>query len=259
MELLLNVYAANKAKGAVADFMGHCLVAPDEATRSLTPGLWLVRGRSPLMYCIGQTRLLQPAASVTWSATWGVLAHPAGRRACAAQALERQPNLAVSDAAAAQRWQWWRRVTCVTRCCIVEAGVAGSKHLPPGVRTGVAVRGQQDAGVLPEAARLRPGPVARPARARGRRARHRAQARPGEPHGERRGPGRVKGHTLPKRCSSGDWCECGTQSWLPPCWRASRCALGCRPQDTTLRCSALGALRWGGYKVLMGFFFWAYS
>ena len=47
MELLLNVYAASKARGAVADFMGHCLVAPEEATRSLTPGLWLVRGQSP--------------------------------------------------------------------------------------------------------------------------------------------------------------------------------------------------------------------
>ena len=47
MELLLNVYTANKAKGAVADFMGHCLVEPEEATRSLTPGLWLVRGRLP--------------------------------------------------------------------------------------------------------------------------------------------------------------------------------------------------------------------
>lgn len=43
MELLLNVYAASKARGSIADFMGHCAVQPEEAKHRLTPGLWLVR------------------------------------------------------------------------------------------------------------------------------------------------------------------------------------------------------------------------
>ncbi len=42
MELLLNVYAASKARGSIADFMGHCAVQPEEANHRLTPGLWLV-------------------------------------------------------------------------------------------------------------------------------------------------------------------------------------------------------------------------
>ncbi|KAK9901304.1 hypothetical protein WJX75_005502 [Coccomyxa subellipsoidea] len=42
MELLLNVYAASKARGSIADFMGHCAVQPEEAKHRLTPGLWLV-------------------------------------------------------------------------------------------------------------------------------------------------------------------------------------------------------------------------
>lgn len=48
MELLLNVYAASKARGSIADFMGHCAVQPEEANHRLTPGLWLVCiSRSP--------------------------------------------------------------------------------------------------------------------------------------------------------------------------------------------------------------------
>ena len=43
MELLLNVYASSKARGSIADFMGHCTVDPEEANYRLTPGLWLVR------------------------------------------------------------------------------------------------------------------------------------------------------------------------------------------------------------------------
>lgn len=43
MEHLLNVYAAKAAKNSVADFMGYCSVTSDEANRSLTEGLWLVR------------------------------------------------------------------------------------------------------------------------------------------------------------------------------------------------------------------------
>ena len=43
MELLLNVYAAQRARGAIADFMGHLAVTPEQATPRLTPGLWLVR------------------------------------------------------------------------------------------------------------------------------------------------------------------------------------------------------------------------
>lgn len=43
MEHLLNVYAAKAAKNSVADFLGYCSVNPDEANRSLTEGLWLVR------------------------------------------------------------------------------------------------------------------------------------------------------------------------------------------------------------------------
>jgi hypothetical protein len=43
MELVLNAYAAKVAKNHVADFLGYCEVAPDEATPRLTPGLWLVR------------------------------------------------------------------------------------------------------------------------------------------------------------------------------------------------------------------------
>ena len=37
MELLLNVYTAQKARGAVADFMGHCTVPAEQATSRLTP------------------------------------------------------------------------------------------------------------------------------------------------------------------------------------------------------------------------------
>lgn len=44
MEHLLNVYASRTARGSIADFMGYCQVADEEATRLLTPGLWLVRG-----------------------------------------------------------------------------------------------------------------------------------------------------------------------------------------------------------------------
>lgn len=47
MELLLNVYASSKARGSIADFMGHCTVDPEEATYRLTPGLWLVRPPLP--------------------------------------------------------------------------------------------------------------------------------------------------------------------------------------------------------------------
>jgi hypothetical protein len=42
MELLLNVYAAKNARGSTADYMGHCVVQPEEASSRLTPGLWLV-------------------------------------------------------------------------------------------------------------------------------------------------------------------------------------------------------------------------
>ena len=45
MELALNIYAAKAAKGHCADFIGYCTVTPEEATPTLTPGLWLV---SPL-------------------------------------------------------------------------------------------------------------------------------------------------------------------------------------------------------------------
>ena len=42
MEHLLNVYAGKVAKKNVADFMGYMEVEDHEATRTLTPGLWLV-------------------------------------------------------------------------------------------------------------------------------------------------------------------------------------------------------------------------
>lgn len=42
MELLLNVYAAKNARGSIADFIGHCVVQPEESSNRLTPGLWLV-------------------------------------------------------------------------------------------------------------------------------------------------------------------------------------------------------------------------
>ena len=45
MELALNIYASKAAKGHCADFIGYCTVAPEEATPSLTPGLWLVRAQ----------------------------------------------------------------------------------------------------------------------------------------------------------------------------------------------------------------------
>jgi hypothetical protein len=43
MEHLLNVYASRVARGHVADFLGYCEVAADEASARLTQGLWLVR------------------------------------------------------------------------------------------------------------------------------------------------------------------------------------------------------------------------
>ncbi|KAK9822826.1 hypothetical protein WJX81_005812 [Elliptochloris bilobata] len=42
MEHLLNVYAARSARGAVADFLGYCEVARDQAFGKLTEGVWLV-------------------------------------------------------------------------------------------------------------------------------------------------------------------------------------------------------------------------
>jgi hypothetical protein len=42
MEHLLNVYASKSAKHSVANFMGYAQVMPEEATHSLTQGLWLV-------------------------------------------------------------------------------------------------------------------------------------------------------------------------------------------------------------------------
>ncbi|GAX79925.1 hypothetical protein CEUSTIGMA_g7365.t1 [Chlamydomonas eustigma] len=41
MELTLNLYASKVAKGYCAHFLGHCTVTDDDATTSLTPGLWL--------------------------------------------------------------------------------------------------------------------------------------------------------------------------------------------------------------------------
>lgn len=43
MEHLLNVHAANAARGAVAEFIGYLEVQPEEASTRLTQGLWLVR------------------------------------------------------------------------------------------------------------------------------------------------------------------------------------------------------------------------
>jgi hypothetical protein len=43
MEHLINVTASKAARGGVAEFMGYCEVEEHEASRSLTPGLWLVR------------------------------------------------------------------------------------------------------------------------------------------------------------------------------------------------------------------------
>ena len=42
MEHLLNVYASRASKHSIADFVGFCEVEAEEATRSLTEGLWLV-------------------------------------------------------------------------------------------------------------------------------------------------------------------------------------------------------------------------
>ena len=58
MELALNIYAAKAAKGHCADFIGYCTVAPEEATPSLTPGLWLVSCFSVVM--MGQMILSDP-------------------------------------------------------------------------------------------------------------------------------------------------------------------------------------------------------
>lgn len=53
MELSLNQYAAKVAKGHCADFIGYSNVGEDEARgSSLSPGLWLVRNRGGLCYCI---------------------------------------------------------------------------------------------------------------------------------------------------------------------------------------------------------------
>ena len=43
MEHLLNVYASRSAKDSIATFVGYSQVKSDQATRSLTEGLWLVR------------------------------------------------------------------------------------------------------------------------------------------------------------------------------------------------------------------------
>jgi len=45
MEHLLNVYASKSAKNSIAKFVGYAQVMPEEATRSLTQGLWLVSHR----------------------------------------------------------------------------------------------------------------------------------------------------------------------------------------------------------------------
>lgn len=45
MEHLMNVYASKAAKGSIAEFLGYCEVAADEANYRLTEGLWLVGGR----------------------------------------------------------------------------------------------------------------------------------------------------------------------------------------------------------------------
>lgn len=42
MEHLMNVYASKAAKGSIAEFLGFCEVAADEANYRLTEGLWLV-------------------------------------------------------------------------------------------------------------------------------------------------------------------------------------------------------------------------
>jgi hypothetical protein len=42
MEHLMNVYASKAAKGSIAEFLGYCEVASNEANYRLTEGLWLV-------------------------------------------------------------------------------------------------------------------------------------------------------------------------------------------------------------------------
>jgi hypothetical protein len=46
MEMKMNEYASNVAPEACADFMGHVFVGPQESTRRLRQGLWLVGGWS---------------------------------------------------------------------------------------------------------------------------------------------------------------------------------------------------------------------
>ena len=46
MEHYLNVYCSRKAKHSVADFLGFCEVAPEDARKELTAGVWLVRART---------------------------------------------------------------------------------------------------------------------------------------------------------------------------------------------------------------------
>ena len=55
MEHLLNVYCSKKAKGSVADFLGFCDIAPEESSKELTAGVWLV-SRSCLL---GESRLFK--------------------------------------------------------------------------------------------------------------------------------------------------------------------------------------------------------
>lgn len=47
MEHLLNVYASRSAKDSIAPFVGYSQVEANQATRSLTEGLWLVSLKKP--------------------------------------------------------------------------------------------------------------------------------------------------------------------------------------------------------------------
>ncbi|KIY99127.1 putative Serine/threonine-protein kinase SNT7 [Monoraphidium neglectum] len=65
MEHLINVTASKAARGGVAEFMGYCEVEEHEASRSLTPGLWLVwryEGINTLAYYLRRRDALQALA-----------------------------------------------------------------------------------------------------------------------------------------------------------------------------------------------------
>ena len=61
VEHLLNVYASKSTKNSIANFVGYAQVLPDEATKTLTEGLWLV-SEEPLnfVHCLPKSLHKQP-------------------------------------------------------------------------------------------------------------------------------------------------------------------------------------------------------